>query len=284
MVAIGRFNTLKVVEKTRHGFLLGDGRDRVFLDYQYAPADLAIDQSLRVFVYSSGPDLPAATTATPKVVLGEFGYLRCVDVTEHGAFVDWGMPKDLFVPFAEQHTRMEAGRSYVVAVGWDERGQRLMASSKLGPYFDYDLSDLQVGDSLSLLVFGHNASGAQVVIDQRHVGLIYTDATTRPLHVGDELTGYAARIREDNRVDVVLTPPGGVHNAEVRDQVQQEILHALQEAGGFLPLHDKSSPADIARLLGISKKVFKRSAGTLYKERRIRIAEDGIYLVTDDTL
>ena len=192
--------------------------------------------------------------------------------------MDWGLPKDLFVPFALQHQRMVAGRRYVVHVGWDGRGERLVGSSKLSPYFDYDASELQLGDEVDLLVFGVSELGAQVVVDQCYAGMIFTDATFRPIRVGEALRGYVARVRADNRVDVTLSPPNAKASAQ-RDQAQTAILAALSAAGGFLPLHDKSSPAAIEELLGMSKKVFKRAVGGLYKAEKLQLQPDGIRLL-----
>lgn len=279
MIQLGRFNLLPVTEKTAHGFLLGQAPDSVFLPQSEASAQVELGQEVRVFVYRGSAPMAQASMRRPTALLGEFAFLKCIEVSDHGAFMDWGIPKDLFVPFAHQHTPMLAGKRYVVHVGWDNRGERIIGSSKLARYLDYDASELEVGDAVDILVFSLNDAGAQVVVDQRYAGMVYTDATSRRLTFGEEQTGYVARIREDNRLDITLSPPR-VH-ADHRDEAQQIILEALEAADGFLPIHDKSAPADIDKVLGLSKKVFKRSAGGLYKAKKIRIEKDGIYQIGD---
>lgn len=279
MVHVGRYNTLTVVRQSGGGFLLGEADRPVFLPAQQAPDDIEVGRALRVFVYTDSEANLIASTDRPRAVVGEFAFLECVQVSQHGAFLDWGMPKDLFVPFAEQHHRMVEGRSYVVIVCLDKHVDRAMASSKLGPFFDYDLDDLVIGDPQDLLVFAHNDVGAQVVVDQRYVGLVYTDATFRELPIGSELTGYIAGLRADNRIDIALSRPEPVADSGQLTDAQETILTALRRAQGFLPIHDGSDPREIQQLLGLSKTVFKRSAGGLYKARLIRIEDDGLHLL-----
>lgn len=283
MVQVGRYNTLEVRKQTRSGFQLGSGPDAVFLPGPQAPEGLQPGTRLRVFVYTDSEGILVGSTHTPKASVGEFAFLQCVQVNQHGAFLDWGMPKDLFVPFAEQYARMEPGQGYVVAVCLDERVTRAMASSKLAPFFDYDLRELSVGDPQPLLVFGHTPIGTQVVVDQRYVGLIYADSMFEHLPVGSELTGYVAALRDDNRVDISLTRPDATGTGGGRDRAQQLILDAMGSSGGFLPLHDRSPPADIQRRLGLSKQAFKRAVGGLYKARRIRLEDAGIRLAEAPT-
>lgn len=279
MAEVGQYNTLSVTRRTRGGYVLGAGDDAVFLPAAEAPDALDVGKRLRVFVYTDSEGTCVGSTRTPKASVGEFAFLRCVQVSSHGAFLDWGMPKDLFVPFAEQHTRMVPGRSYVVAVCLDRRVTRAMASSKLAPFFDYDLRALSVGDEVPLLVFGHNQIGTQVVVDQTYVGLIYADALHAHLPVGSELTGYVTGLRDDNRVDVSLNRPVATGTGAGRDSAQQLVLQALRAAsGGYLPLHDRSPPAEIQQRLGLSKQAFKRAVGGLYKARRITLGPDGIRL------
>lgn len=280
MIRIGCYNWLAVAQKTRDGFVLGQGPDAAFLHYTQATEPLAVGKEVRVFVYQSSDAMLQASMKAPRVMLGEFAQLRCLSVTDHGAFMDWGMPKDLFVPFAEQYRPMVDGQDYVVHVTWDRRGERLIGSSKLAPHFDYDIAGLERGDAVDLLVFSVTAASAQVVVDQRYLGMVYMDATSRRVHAGEELDGYVAKLREDNRVEITLSPPGAYR--EQRDEAQRVVLDELFAAGGFLPIHDKSSPADIHRAVGLSKKVFKRSVGSLYKARKVRLEADGIRLADDE--
>lgn len=280
MVHVGRYNLLPITQRTPKGLTLGSTSDSVFLSHSAATADLEVGRDVRVFVYHNAHGTLLGSLTGPRALLGGFALMRCVSVTDHGAFVDWGLPKDLFVPFALQHNRMVVDQSYVVHVGWDNRGERLVGSSKLAGHFDYDVAALRVGDAVDLLVYEVGGTGARVVVDQQYTGMIYTDATFRPIQLGEELSGYIACVRNDNRLDIVLSPPRrSSQNDNWDDEGQDMILAALEAAGGFLPVHDKSPPEEIAKVVGLSKKAFKRCAGGLYKRRLIRIAEDGLHLL-----
>jgi predicted RNA-binding protein (virulence factor B family) len=275
VIEIGRFHQLSVVELVAGGVLLDAGDRNLFLPSHLLPPDVAIGHRIEVFVYTDGEGAPQATTWVPKVTLGGFAYLKCVAVTRAGAYLDWGVPKDLYVPPDQQTTRMVEGRSYVVVVCLDRKGERLMGSAHVAQHFDYDVEDVEQGDEVDLLVYGQTDAGVQVVVDQRHRGLIHRSDLHRKLPVGSELRGYVKQVRHDNRLDITLDRGG----MEGMKDAQEVILAALKAAGGSLPLHDRSSPQEIARALGISKKAFKRGAGGLYKAKRIVIDEHGISLV-----
>jgi predicted RNA-binding protein (virulence factor B family) len=274
-IEIGRFHELKVVELVRGGVLLGAAGRDLFLPSHLAPEGVAIGHRLEVFIYVDRDAAPQATTAVPAAVLDEFAYLQCVSVTRAGAYLSWGVPKDLYVPPDEQETPMVEGTGYVAVVCLDRMGERLIASSSLNRHFDYDVEKVQIDDEVDLLVYGHMGAGVQVVVDRRHRGLIHQADVYSKLAIGTELRGRVHQIREDNRLDIVLTRPGvaGIEDA------QEVILAALKQAGGSLPLHDRSEPKDISRALGMSKKAFKRGVGGLYKAKRIVIHDDGISLI-----
>lgn len=274
MLEIGRFNQLRVVELVSGGVLLGAGDRDLFLPSHLIEADVAIGDPLEVFVYTDGEGAPQATTWTPTAVLGEIAYLKCVAVTRSGAYLDWGVPKDLYVPPDQQTTRMVEGRRYVVAVCLDRKGERLMGSAHVAEHFDYDVESVTPGDEVDLLVYGRTDAGVQVVVNRRHRGLIHNSDVYRKLPVGTQLRGFVDNVRHDNRLDVSLTRRG----LEGMTDAQETILAALKAAGGSLPLHDDSSPQAIERALGMSKKAFKRGVGGLYKARKIVIDEDGIRL------
>lgn len=256
------------------GAYLGTDTDEVLLPSKFVPQDAAIGDELRVFVYTDSEDRPVATTQIPLATEGEFALLKVVDVMKHGAFANWGLDKDLFVPFKEQHRRLEVGKRYVFAVTVHQATRRLIGSTRLARFLDYDIQDLQEGDEVSLMVYDFNQVGAMVLVDGAFPGLIYKNEIFQPLQVGDELTGYIKQLRPDNKLDISLQKKKKLAIADD----SQRILSALKEAGGFLPLHDKSDPSDIKETLEISKKAFKRAVGGLYKARKIELLPDGIRL------
>ena len=274
-IDIGRFHTLPVARIVDGGVLLSAGERELFLPSHMVPAGAEVGTTIEVFVYADKEGEPAATTKRPHALPGEFALLKCVAVTRAGAFLAWGIPKDLYVPPDEQEVPMREGRSYVVLVDLDAAGERLVGSTRLAKHFDYDVEDVEQGDEVDLLVYGHTEAGVQVVVDQRHRGLIHRAHVHRELPIGTELTGFVDGVRHDNRLDITLQRRGldGITDA------QEIILEALLAAGGSLPLHDDSSPAEIERALGISKKAFKRGVGGLYKARRIVLEDGGIRLV-----
>ncbi len=274
-IEIGLSHTLAVVEIVAAGVLLDANGLDLFLPSHLTPDDVRVGDPIEVFIYCDHDGAPAATTWVPAATLGQFAHLKCVAVTQAGAYLDWGVPKDLYVPPDRQVTRMVEGRSYVVAVCLDLKGERLIGSAQLAKHFDYDVEDVEPDQEVQLLVHGHSDAGVQVVVDQRYRGLIHRSEVHRSLSVGAKLPGYIRRVRDDNRLDIALSRRGAGGILDARDV----ILAALNEAGGTLALHDKSPPEDIKRVLGMSKKAFKRGTGSLYKARKIVIDERGISLV-----
>ena len=275
MVEIGRFQELRVVKKVSFGLYLGPEDDAILLPRKYVPEGTEVGDRVRVFVYHDSEDRPVATTAPPRAALDEIAAMEVVDETAHGVFVDWGLEKDLFVPSKEQHQRMPIGSVHVVWVCLDERTGRLIGSTRLGAYFDRDLSHLEPGREVSLLVWGRKDVGALVVVDGRFAGMVYDDAGGRELRQGSAATGYIDRVRDDGKVDVSLRKRGRAAQLEG----QREIVRALEaSAEGFLPLHDKSPAEEIQRHLAMSKKVFKAALGGLYKQGVVVLEEGGIRL------
>ncbi len=275
---IGRFQTLEIVELVSEGALLGaHGRD-LLIPREQLPANALVGQRLRVFIYVDRDGLPQATTTAPAAALGGFARMRCAAITQAGAYMDWGLPKDLYIPPYEQAQRMELGHDYVVTVCLDRRKERLIGSTHLASHFDYDVRAVLEDDEVELLVYGSNDAGIQVVVDQRHRGLVHHSDVYGRMPVGAVRTGYVRQIRDDNRLDIALKPRGKAGMLDAQDTV----LQALEAAGGFLPLHDRSDPAEIERALGMSKKAFKRGVGGLYKARRIVLQDGGIALAPAD--
>lgn len=275
MLEAGRYHTLEVLRDVRIGLHLGrDGQELVLLPRKDVPDDASVGDTLRVFVYTDSEDRLTATTAEPFAAVGDIAVLTCVDVTPHGAFLDWGLDKDLFLPFSEMHVPVHPGDRVVVGIGQGARG-RVVAGARLARFLSDDLRDLQVGQPVKALVFGFNEHGALVAVDRRWHGMIHDTELHARVHVGDEIDGFVKELRRDRKVEVSLVRPGPARI----DDATARILDALQEDGGTLMLHDKSPPEAISRRLGISKKAFKKAVGGLYRQRRIRFVDGGIAAV-----
>ncbi|MFD2933972.1 CvfB family protein [Spirosoma flavum] len=283
MIHIGRINTLTALRETSVGFFLGDLSDRqtqdfsndILLPNKYVPTTLAVDDEIDVFVYTDSEDRPIATTLTPAVHRDEFASLQVVAVTSAGAFLDWGLEKDLFVPHREQAQPMEVGQWYVVFMYLDESTNRLVGSSKVNRFLDDDVSDLEVGEEVQLLACELTDLGVNVIINDRYKGLVYANAIFRTVRTGDLLIGYIKHVRDDGLVDVSLQRTG-FENVEPN---ARRIMATLKAENGFLPLTDSTPPDVIYSALEMSKKTFKKAIGTLYRERKIVIEETGIRLV-----
>jgi len=276
MIDVGKYSELEILRETSVGLYLGDEEgDDVLLPIKYYPESFEIGDKIEVFVYRDYAERKIATNIIPKIHLREFALLECADVTEHGAFMDWGMEKHLMVPFSEQRQKMEVGRWYVVYMDIDEETDRLFASNKLSRYLSNEQLRVAEGDSVLLVVYKETDLGYSVIVNNRHSGLIYKNETFKPLRIGDELEGYVKKIRDENKLDISLQPIGYKNAIDVNCELIHE---ALTKNGGFLPLTDKSAPQAIYELIGISKKAFKKAIGGLYKERKIVIETDGIRL------
>jgi len=275
--AVGRFQTFEIEDLVPDGAVLSTRGPALVLPTPELPEDAEVGTRVRVFVYQDRDGVPQATATAPATTLGGFAPMRCVSVTRAGAYMDWGLPKDLYVPHHEQAQPMVEGQDYVVVVCLDRKKERLIGSTHLASHLDYDVRSVLVDDEVELLVYGRNDAGVQVIVDQRHRGLVHHSDVYGPMHVGTARTGYVRNIRDDNRLDIVLKKRGKAGMLEARDAV----LQALEDAGGSLPLHDRSTPAEIERRLGMSKKAFKRGVGQLYKARLITLDDRGIALAKD---
>jgi len=276
---LGQYNTLTILRETDPGLFLGDDKGaEILLPHKYKPGQYNIGDQIEVFVYLDNEQRPIATTEEPFLTLHTFGYLRCCDVNKYGAFLDWGLVKQLFVPFREQARPMKVGHWYVVYLYLDEQTNRLVASSKTNRFLTQEGMTLKKFDECEILVTHLTEKGANVIIDQKHQGLIYIDDIFEDIRSGDQLTAYVKKVREDGKVDIVLQPMG-YRSIEPNAAY---ILEELEAAGGFLPLSDGSSPDLIRQELGMSKKLFKKSIGALYKDKKINISHDGISLRDED--
>lgn|SRR5690554_1121673 len=271
----GEYNTLKIDRRTTVGLYLTDGNEDVLLPNKYIPARIDMDEEITVFVYLDQQERKVATTLEPKIYLNEFALLKVNYVNEIGAFLDWGLEKDLFVPFREQARKMEAGKWYVVYMYLDEKTGRLVASSKLNQFLDNKNLTVSEGDEADLIVTHITEAGINVIINEKHKGLLYKNEVFENLRTGDRIIGYIKKIRPDGKIDVSRRPLG-VANLE---QSAQEVYDYLKQNKGFIPLTDKSNPEEIKDLLEMSKKSFKKAIGILYKEKKVDLRPDGVYLL-----
>ena len=276
MIRLGEYNTLEILRETDPGLYLGDTQENVvLLPHRYKPENFNIGDMLEVFVYLDYEERPVATTLTPHVHLNDFGYLHCSDVNEFGAFMDWGVQKQLFVPFKEQARPMKVGNWYIVYLSMDEQTNRLVGSSKTNKYLNNDTVTLEKFDEIDIMVTHITDLGANVIVNGKHKGLIFINDIFEDIRTGDTMKAFVKSVREDNKIDVVLQSPG-YRSIEPNANF---ILDELKAAGGFMPLHDKSDPQAIKNELGMSKKSFKKAIGTLYKDKQIAIKPDGIELI-----
>ncbi|MFV8224439.1 S1 RNA-binding domain-containing protein [Christiangramia aquimixticola] len=275
MIQLGEFHDLIIIRESEHGiYLENDEGDEVLLPNKYVPETWMVHDKIKVFVYLDHEERPVATTLTPKIKLDQFGKLMCVEVSKFGAFLDWGLEKHLFVPFKEQVIPMQKGQEYLVFCYLDLETQRLAASSKVHAFLDNSELTVEPFEEVDLLISNETDLGFNAIINQLHLGLIYHDEVFKKLKIGDSVKGFIKKIREDNKIDLMLQRPG-YRSIEPN---AQKILDKLEASGGFIDLTDKSNPDDIKNRLQMSKKSFKKAIGNLYKNRQIEIKEDGIVL------
>jgi len=284
MLEIGKYNTLTILRDTKVGLFLGnpeidpDGIHDVLLPNKYVPKVFEIGEELIVFVYLDHEQRPVATTLVPYILLNEFALLRVNYINNVGAFMDWGMEKDILVPFKEQARPMEKGKRYLVYLYMDKQTNRLVASSKTNQFLSNDQLTVEKGEEVDLIVSHITEMGINVIINEQHKGLLYKDEVyDDAIRTGDRMRGYIKNIRPDNKIDVAIQPQG----FESIEPNAEKILSELRASRGFLRLNDTSHPEDIKTVLKMSKKSFKKAIGSLYKEKLIEIKEDGIYLVKD---
>ena len=274
-IRLGDYNRMTVVKSVDFGLYLDGGDEgEVLLPARYVPDGCKEGDEIEVFVYLDSEERLVATTQTPKARVGDFAFLTVSWVNEYGAFLDWGLMKDLFCPFREQKMKMEKGKGYIVHVHLDNESHRIVASAKVEHYFDPSFPPYRHGDEVDLLVWQKTDLGFKVIIDNRFPGLVYGNQVFRQIHTGDRLTGYIDMVREDGKVDVKLQPTGWRMTKETADI----ILDYMESHGGTCPLTDKSPAEDIYQQFQVSKKSYKKAIGDLYKRRLITIEDDCIRL------
>jgi len=277
-INVGQFNLMRVDRKVDFGFYMDDGAEGILLPKRFVPSGLQVDDTISVFVYHDSDNRLIATTQEPFAVVGDIAALKVVDITGQGAFLDWGLMKDLFVPVSQQLSSMRLGGKYLVKLYLDKQTGRVAATEKIDNQISNDILTVKEGEKVKLQVYRESDIGYVVIVNQVHQGLVYKNEVFTHLHIGQMIDeGFVKKIREDNKLDIGI----GKQGVEKLDDDQLKLIQLLKLHKGFLPYHDKSSPEDIYAFFGISKKAFKMNVGILYKAKKITIEDGGIRLVPE---
>jgi predicted RNA-binding protein (virulence factor B family) len=278
LIPIGQHQELNILRHTTVGLYLGDeaGEEDVLLPNKYCPEKFEIGDKLKVFVYRDYAERKVATNLEPKILLNQFAFLRVTAVSDVGAFMDWGLEKGLIVPFREQRLKMQEGRWYIVYMDLDKKTDRLYATNKIEKRLQNETLTVEEGDAVDLLIMQKTDLGFSAIVNQQHEGLIFESDILGRLNIGDKVKGYVKRVRDDNKLDISLQPIGFEN---FNDPNCKMILDKLAKHKGFLPTTDKSTSEEIYEYFGLSKKAYKKAVGTLYKQRKITLAPEGIKLI-----
>lgn len=274
-IKLGKYNQLEVVKEVDFGvYLNGDEDGEILLPKRYVPEGTKPGDILNVFIYLDMEERLVATTLQPYVQVGEFACLEVAWVNQFGAFLNWGLMKDLFVPFREQKMKMQKGKRYVVYVHLDEESYRIVASAKVEHFLSTEKPDYQPGQEVEVLVWQRTELGYKVIVENKFSGMLYHNEIFQPLEVGMRLTAFIKQVRPDGKIDLVLQKAG----ARKVDDFSEVLWQYIKDNDGFTPLNDKTDAEVIYHTFGVSKKTFKKAVGDLYKKRRIVLKEDGIHL------
>lgn len=274
-IELGQFNTLEVVKEVDFGMYLDGGEEgEILLPSRYVPEDCKIGDELNVFIYLDNEERLVATTLTPLVQVGQFACLEVAWVNQYGAFLNWGLMKDLFVPFSEQKKKMQVGKKYVIYAHLDDESYRIVATAKIDRYLSKERAPYEPGQEVDILIWQKTDLGFKAIIDNQYSGLLYESEIFQPLHTGMTMKVYVKQVREDGKIDLVLQKFG---QRKVED-FSVTLLEYIRTQGGQIALNDKSPAEEIYEVFGVSKKTFKKAVGDLYKKRLILIQEDGIVL------
>jgi predicted RNA-binding protein (virulence factor B family) len=277
-INVGQFNLMRVDRKVDFGFYMDDGAEGILLPKRFVPSGLQVDDTISVFVYHDSDNRLIATTQEPLAVVGDIAALKVVAITKQGAFLDWGLMKDLFVPVSQQLSSMRLGGKYLVKLYLDKQTGRVAATEKIDNQISNDILTVKEGEKVKLQVYRESDIGYVVIVNQVHQGLVYKNEVFTHLHIGQMIEeGFVKKIREDNKLDIGI----GKQGVEKLDDDQVKLIQLLKLHKGFLPYHDKSSPEDIYAFFGISKKAFKMNVGMLYKAKKITIEDGGIRLIPE---
>lgn len=274
-VILGKYNQLEVVKEVDFGIYLNGGDDgEILLPSRYVPEGCKPGDMLNVFIYLDNEERLIATTLQPKVQVGEFACLEVAWVNEYGAFLDWGLMKDLFVPFREQKMKMQKGHRYVVHAHVDEDSYRIMASAKVEKFLSKEHPEYQPGEEVEIMVWQRTDLGCKVIVDNKFGGLLYQREIFQTLEPGMKMQAYVRQVREDGKIDLTLQKDG----FQKVDDFSAVLLQYIKDQGGHTRLNDKSPAEEIYETFGVSKKTFKKAVGDLYKKRLVLLVEDGIRL------
>lgn len=275
MIKVGDYNTLKVIRAVDFGFYLDDGQEGILLPKRFIPAGLVIGDEVKVFIYHDSESRLLATTQHPAGKVGDVVKMKALTVTEHGAFLDWGLMKDIFVPKSKQLGGMLLGAEYLVKIYIDEQTGRVAATEKIEPFLSNEVLSVKEGEEVDMVVFRRTDIGYLMIINNLHTGVLHFNEIYRNIGTGDKIKGFIKKIRPDNTMDVVA---GKMGYTRVEDG-SEKIVRLLNENNGYLPYHDKSAPEEIYDFFGMSKKAFKMATGNLYKQQKIVLTKTGIKLV-----
>ncbi|WP_144208753.1 CvfB family protein [Shewanella donghaensis] len=276
MIQIGKSYSLEVVKQVNFGvYLNAEELGQVLLPNKFAPKGCQVGDMVDVFLYLDSEDIVIATTQTPYAEVGDFAYLEAIATGPFGAFLDWGLDKDLLLPFGEQHRHIEEGKSYLVYVHANKADERIMASAKVDKFLDKTPAEYKVGEEVDLIIGGSTDLGFKAIINHAHWGVLYQNEVFQRLSFGQSIKGFIKLVREDGKVDLILQKD----SQQSFDKNAETIINKLHRSGGFLPLNDKTDSAIIYDQLAMSKKAFKRSIGGLFKAEQISIEPDGIKLL-----
>ena len=274
-IELGKFNQLEVVKEVDFGLYLDGGEEgEILLPTRYVSEGCQVGDMLNVFLYLDIDERLIATTLTPLVQVGQFACLEVAWVNQFGAFLNWGLMKDLFVPFSEQKMKMQVGRKYVIHAHLDDESYRIVASAKVERYLSKDIPDYAPGTEVDILIWQKTDLGFKAIIDNKHSGLLYENEIFCTLETGMQMRAFVKQVREDGKVDLILQKPG----FEKIDDFSKTLLDYIKEHGGRIHLNDNSPAEDIYDTFGVSKKTFKKGVGDLYKKRLISLQENGITL------
>jgi len=264
-----------VVKEVDFGMYLDGGEEgEILLPSRYVPENCKPGDELTVFIYLDNEERLVATTLTPLVQVGEFACLEVAWINQYGAFLNWGLMKDLFVPFREQKMKMQVGKQYVIHAHLDDESYRIVASAKVDRYLSKEKAPYEPGQEVSILIWQKTDLGFKAIIENRYSGLLYESEIFQPLHTGMTLKAYVKQVREDGKIDLILQKPG---QGKVED-FAATLLDYIREQGGHITLHDKSPAEEIYDTFGVSKKTFKKAVGDLYKKHLVSLLENGIEL------
>lgn len=275
-IELGKHNTLKVVKEVDFGMYLDGGEEgEILLPARYVPEDCQLGDELSVFIYLDNEERLVATTLTPLVEIGQFACLEVAWVNQYGAFLNWGLMKDLFVPFREQKMKMQVGKSYVVYAYLDDESYRIVASAKVDRYLSKEIATYEAGQEVNVLIWQKTDLGFKAIIENKHSGLLYDSEIFQPLRAGMIVKAYVKQVREDGKIDLILQKTG----KDKVDDFSNTLLEHIRENGGKTSFNDKSPAEEIYDAFGVSKKTFKKAVGDLYKKHLILLQDDGIVLM-----